>query len=51
LAIAGGNSQWALEVVSAIAGTAAAAEALTLAGHGHAVPDETLSRTLITYFE
>lgn len=51
LAIAGSNNQWALEVVSAIAATAAAAEALTLAGHGHAVPDETLSQTLITYFE
>jgi hypothetical protein len=51
LAIAGSNSQWALDVINEIAVTAPAAEALTLAGQGHAVADEILSETLIAYFE
>ncbi|MCF3139859.1 alpha/beta fold hydrolase [Paenarthrobacter sp. AR 02] len=51
LAMAGSHSPWALDVIHAIAAASPTAEALTLAGQGHAVPDEVLSQALVTYFQ
>ncbi|MFJ4286378.1 alpha/beta fold hydrolase [Paenarthrobacter nicotinovorans] len=50
LAIAGGNSPWAPDVMAAVADHAPRGESRVLAGHGHAVPDEILSEVLSAYF-
>ncbi|MDI2020255.1 alpha/beta fold hydrolase [Paenarthrobacter nicotinovorans] len=50
LAIAGSNSQWALDVIAAIAHHTPRGESLVLTGHGHAVPDEVLGEVLSGYF-
>lgn len=51
LAIAGDQSAWAVTVAESIATAAPQGESCILTGHGHAVPDETLSTVLQTYFE
>ncbi|MDI2037061.1 alpha/beta fold hydrolase [Paenarthrobacter nitroguajacolicus] len=51
VAIAGSNSPWAVDVVTAIADHAPHGESRIITGHGHAVPDETLSEVLTTCFE
>jgi pimeloyl-ACP methyl ester carboxylesterase len=50
LAIAGGNSPWAADVMAAVADHAPRGQSRVLAGHGHAVPDEILSEVLSDYF-
>ncbi|WP_347111026.1 alpha/beta hydrolase [Paenarthrobacter sp. S56] len=50
LAIAGSTSPWAVDVVNSIASVAPNAEALTLAGEGHAVSDDALAGALINHF-